>query len=139
MAFRIDSGLMHGLFADAHEEMLQLVERPFGIKERGLFRGVATADSAFRMTPMAARSAIERVSIGRCLPVAKVRTVPTATDAARHPGLFDRFADHHAILLELLGQNSVQEGVAAAVQRQDENGENFGLFQIDEMDATGRR
>lgn len=49
----------------------------------------------------------QAVSIGRCLPIAEIRTVPAPADTASHSRLLDRFAYQHAILLKLLCQNCV--------------------------------
>ena len=44
-----------------------------------------------------------------------------------------------AVLLELLGQDGVEEGVAARVEGQDEDGEDLGLLQGDQVEARARR
>ena len=41
-----------------------------------------------------------------------------------------------AYLFELFGQNGVQEGIATAVQRQNENRKDFGLFQINQINSS---
>ena len=79
------------------------------------------------------------VCVARCGPVAEVGTVPAASDSARHPRLFDGFADHDAVLFELLGQDGVQERITARIERQDEDGEDFGLFQRHELHSEGSR
>ncbi len=63
----------------------------------------------------AARAAVEAVGVGRGLAVAKVAGVATAPDAARDARLLDRLADHDAVLLELLGEDGVEEWVEAAI------------------------
>lgn len=80
----------------------------------------------------------EAVRVARRLAVAEVGTVAAPADAARHPRLLDRLADHDAVLLELLREDGVQERVAARVERQDEHGEDLGLLERDEAEA-GRR
>jgi len=71
----------------------------------------------------------QAVGVGGRLPVAEVGAVPATADAPGDARLLDRLADHHAVLLELLGEYGVQERVAARVQRQHEHGEHLGLFQ----------
>lgn len=61
--------------------------------------------------------------------------MPASPDPSGHPGLLDPLADEHAVLLELLGEDGVQEGVGAAVEGQHEDGEHFGLLQGDEVGA----
>ena len=56
-----------------------------------------------------------------------------SSDTSSDSRFFNGLADHNAILLELLGQNSVQEWIATTVQGQDEDGEDFGLFKIDQV------
>ena len=48
-------------------------------------------------------------------------------------------ANGDAVLLELLGENGVEEGVAARVEGQDEDGEYLGLLQRDQVEARARR
>ena len=64
------------------------------------------------------------------LAVAKVAGVAATADAARHARLLNGLADHDAVLLELLGENGVEEGVEAAVQRQDKYREHLGATQF---------
>lgn len=52
--------------------------------------------------------------------------------------LFDRLADEHAIFLELLCQYCVEEGIAAGIKWQYENGKNFCLLERNEL-KTERR
>ena len=87
---------------------------------------------------MGSGSAIERISVGRCLSVTKVRTMSAPSNASSDSRFFNGLADHNAILLELLGQNSVQERIATTVQGQDENGEDLGLFKIDQVYSSSR-
>ena len=61
------------------------------------------------------------------------------SDASRNPRLFYGLADHDTIFLELFGQDCVEEGIAARVERQDENGEDFGRVQRDEVGSKTRR
>ncbi len=84
---------------------------------------------------MTARSRVEAVSIGWRLPVAEVGTVPATSNPAGNSGLLDGLANHDAVLLELLGQDGIQEGVAAAVQGEDENGEDLGLLKTDQLQS----
>ena len=44
-----------------------------------------------------------------------------------------------AVLLELLGQDGVEEGVAARVEGQDEDGEDLGLLQGDQVEPSASR
>ena len=55
-----------------------------------------------------------------------------SSNASGHSGFLDGFANHHAVFLELFGQDGVQEGIAAGIEWQDENGEDFGLFHGDQ-------
>ena len=48
-------------------------------------------------------------------------------------------ANGDAVLLELLGEDGVEEGVAARVEGQDEDGEDLGLLQRDQVQARARR
>jgi hypothetical protein len=73
----------------------------------------------------AARAAVETVGVGWRLAVAEVAGMAASPDAACHARFLDGLADHDAILLELLGENGVKEGVETAVQRQDEHSENL--------------
>ena len=84
-----------------------------------------------------AAATVETVGVGRSLSVAEVAAVATPPDTSRHSALFYCLADHHTVLLELLGEDGVQEGVAAGVQRQNEHGKYFGSFQGDQMETTG--
>lgn len=81
----------------------------------------------------------ERICIRRRVPIAEIRTVPTPADAPRHPGLLDGLADQHAVLLELLRQDGIEERVAARVERQYEDGEDLGLLQGNQMQSEGGR
>ena len=44
-----------------------------------------------------------------------------------------------AVLLELLGEDGVEKGVAARVEGQDEDGEDLGLLQGDQVEASASR
>ena len=48
-------------------------------------------------------------------------------------------ANGDAVLLELLGEDGVEEGIAARVEGQDEDGEDLGLLQRDQVQARARR
>ena len=48
-------------------------------------------------------------------------------------------ANGDAVLLELLGEDGVEEGIAARVEGQDEDGEDLGLLQRDQVEARARR
>ncbi len=73
----------------------------------------------------AAGAAVEAVGVGWRLAVAEVAGMAASPDTACHARFLDGFADHDAILLELLGENGVEEGVETAVQRQNEHSENL--------------
>ena len=75
-----------------------------------------------RATPTAA---VEAVGVGRGLSVAEVAAVATSPDTAGHSALLYCLADHHAVLLELFRENSVEKWVAAGVKWQDKYGENL--------------
>lgn len=77
------------------------------------------------------RSLHQRIGVCWRVTVAKIRTVSTTANATRHPRLLNRLADHHAVLLKLLRQDGVQEGVAARVKGQNEDSEHFCLLQRD--------
>lgn len=84
------------------------------------------------------RSVDQAVGVDGRLSVAEVGAVPAPADAPGHPGLLDRLADQHAVLLELLGQYRVEERVAAGVERQHEHGEHLRLFQRDQLQPERR-
>ena len=86
----------------------------------------------------AATAAVETVGVCWCLSVAEVAAVATPPDAPGYSALFYCLTDHHTVLFELLGQDGVQEGVAAGVQWQNEHGKYFGSFQGYQMETTGR-
>ena len=73
----------------------------------------------------AATAAVETVGVGRGLSVAEVAAVSTPPDTPGYSALLYCLADHHAVLLELLRQDGVQEGVAAAVQGQYKDREHL--------------
>ena len=73
--------------------------------------------------------AVETVGVGWSLSVTEVAGMTTSPNTSGNSALLDGLADHHAVLLELLGEDRVEERVAAAVQRQDKDGENFGSLQ----------
>ena len=73
--------------------------------------------------------AVETVGVGRSLSVTEVAGMTTSPNTSGNSALLDGLADHHAVLLELLGEDGVQEGVTAAVQGKNKDGENFGSFQ----------
>lgn len=77
------------------------------------------------------------IRVRRRVSVAEVRTMPTPADSTRHSGLFYGLADHHAVLLELLSEDRVEKGIAARIQREDEDCEHFGLFQRDQVQSKG--
>ena len=83
--------------------MLQFIERPFGIEQIWLFRGIATADRSPRMRTMTSASGIERISIGWCLAITEIGTVATSTDSSGNSGFFNSFAYHNAVLKNLNG------------------------------------
>jgi hypothetical protein len=72
-----------------------------------------------------AGAAVEAVGVGWRLAVAEVAGMAASPDAACHARFLDGLADHDAILLELLGENGVEEGVETAVQRQHEHSEHL--------------
>ena len=84
-----------------------------------------------------ATAAVETVGVGRGLSVAEVAAVPAPSYTTGHSTLLNSLADHHAVLLELLGEDGVEEGVAAGVEGQHEHGENFGSFQGYQVETTG--
>ena len=73
----------------------------------------------------APRSTVDAVGVCRCLPIAEVAGMTTATNSSRNSGLLDGLANHDAILLELFGEDSVEEGIATTVERKNENCEHF--------------
>ena len=85
------------------------------------------------------RITLHTVGISGRLSVTEIRTVATASNAASNSRLLDGLADHDAVLLELLGENGVEERVAARVQRQDEHREDFGFLQRHELQPEGGR
>lgn len=62
-----------------------------------------------------------------------------SADPAGHARLLDGLADEDAILFELLGQDGVEERIAAGIERQDEDGEDFGFLERNELEAGGGR
>ena len=86
-----------------------------------------------------ATAAVETVGVGRGLSVAEVAAVPAPSYTTGHSTLLNSLADHHTVLLELLGQDGVEEGVAARVEGEDEDGEDLGRLQRDEVQAEAGR
>ena len=117
---------------EAAEESLQLVQRPpWADLVRLLGVAVAVAPVVHvvpRVAPTSA-PAVDAVRVGRGLPVAEVARVATPSDSSRHSRLLDCLADHHAVLLELLGEDCVEEGVAAAVEWKNKHCEDFRRLQ----------
>ena len=83
------------------------------------FFGCAAAVLRILGVISASGTAVQTVRIGRGLSVTKITAVATAPDPTCHARFFNRFADHDAILLELFGQDRVEERVTTAVQRED--------------------
>jgi len=54
----------------------------------------------------------QTVGVSRRLPVAEVGAVSTPADASGHSGLFDGFAYHHAVFLELFRQYGIEKRIA---------------------------
>ena len=127
--------LVHVLVAT--QEALDLIHGPPGRDLLDLL-DVAVAVDGVLSVGAAPAAAVEAVGVGRGLAVAEVARVPTPSNAPRDPTLLDGLADHHTVLLELLGQDGVEEGVAAAVKRQHEHGEHLGRLQRDELRPAGR-
>ena len=113
-----------------------LLGRPLLIPQQ--FR-VAGARGGVVVLVFTRRPVGQTVGVGRRLPVAEIRTVPATTYPPCHPALFDRLTYHHTILLELFGQDRVQERVAARVEREDEHGEDLRLLQRHQLEPEGRR
>lgn len=111
----------------------RVLRQQFGGR-RGDVEGGAGARRVFARRPVD-----HAVGVGRRLAVAEVGAVAATADAPGDARLLDRFADEHAVLLELLGEDGVEEGVAARVERQDEHGEHLGLLQRDELQSERRR
>ena len=84
-----------------------------------------------------ATAAVETVGVGRGLSVAEVAAVPAPSYTTGHSTLLNSLADHHAVLLELLGQDGVQEGVAAGVERENKDCEDLGSLQRYQMETAG--
>ena len=82
---------------------------------------------------MCSTSTIQAICVGWGLSVAKIGAMATSANTSGDPGLFNSFANHHTIFLELFSQNSIEEWVAARVQWQNEDCKDLGLFQGDEM------
>lgn len=63
-------------------------------------------------------------------PMGKVRVFVLAPDpdVLVDSGLLDGFTEHDAVLFKLLREDRVEKGIAAGVQRQDEDGKDLGLF-----------
>ena len=118
---------------ESTEESLQLVQRPPWADLVWLL-GVAVAvhppvvHCVPRVTS-ASTAAVDAVRVRRCLSVAEVAGVATPSDSSRHSRLFNCLADHHTVLLELLGEDCIEEGVAAAVEWKDEHCEDFCRLQ----------
>ena len=80
---------------------------------------------------------VETVGVGGGLSVAEVAAVATPPDAPCYSALLYCLTDHHAVLFELLRQDGVQEGVAAGVQWENKDSEDFGSFQGYQMETAG--
>ena len=118
------------------EQYLHLIYRPPG-RHLLHFLHVAVTVRGVLGVGAAATPAVETVGVGWCLPVTEVAAVATPSNTAGHSALLYCLADHHAVLLELLGEDGVEEGVAAGVEGQHEHGENFGSFQGYQVETTG--
>ena len=126
---------------EAAEESLQLVQRPPRADLVRLLRVAVAVAPVVHVVPRVASAsapAVDAVCVGRRLPVAEVARVPAPSDPSCHSRLLDRLADHHAVLLELLGEDRVEEGVAAAVEGEDEHCEDFRCLQGDQARSPGR-
>ena len=119
----------------AAQEALDLVQWPPGRDFLDLL-DVAVAMDGVLGVGAAPAAAVEAVGVGRSLAVAEVARVSAPPDAPGHSALLDRLADHDAVLLELLGQDGVEEGVAAAVKRQHEHSEHLGRLQRYQLGAA---
>ena len=110
------------------QQTLDLVQRPPRADLLHLLDVAVAVDAVLGVGPAPA-PAVEAVGVGGGLAVAEVAAVAAPPDAPGHAALLYRLADHHAVLLELLGQDGVQEGVAAAVERQHKHREHLGGLQ----------
>lgn len=88
---------------------------------------------------MCARSTVDAVGVGWRLSVAEVGGVPAPSDPPGDARFLDGLANHDAVLFELLGQDGVEEGVAAGVEGEDEDGEDLGRLQGNEVQAEAGR
>ena len=126
---------------EAAEESLQLVQGPPGADLVRLLRVAVAVAPVVHVVPRVAAAttaAVDAVRVGRRLSVAEVARMPTPTDSSGHSRLLDRLADHHAVLLELLGEDRVEERIAAAVEGKDEHREDFRRLQGDQTRSPGR-
>ena len=106
------------------QQTLDLVQRPPRADLLHLLDVAVAVDTVLGVGPAPA-AAVEAVGVGGGLAVAEVAAVSAPADAPGHATLLYRLADHHTVLLELLGQDGVQEGVAAAVQGQYKDREHL--------------
>ena len=49
------------------------------------------------------------------IPITEIGAVPASANSSGNPRFFNSFANHNTILLKLLGQNGIEEWVAATV------------------------
>ena len=114
------------------EESLQLVQRPPGADLVRLLGVAVAVPAVVHVVPRVAAATtatVDAVRVRRRLSVAEVARMSTPTDSSGHSRLLDRLADHHAVLLELLGQDGVEEGITAGVERQNKDSEDLGSLQ----------
>lgn len=99
---------------------------------------LGTAAGASLVSVLSGGTVHQAVGVGRRLAIAEIGAVSAASYSSGHPRLLYGLADEHTVLLELFGENGIQERVAAGVERQDEDREDLGLFQSDELQSEGR-
>lgn len=105
-----DSGLCSPVLGGEVDALDARVLRQQLGRRRGDVEGRAGAGRV-----LARRAVHHAVGVGRRLAVAEVGAVAAAADAPGDARLLDRLADEHAVLLELLREDGVEEGVAARV------------------------
>ena len=85
----------------------------------------------------AATATVQTVGVGWRLSVTEVAAVAAPPDTPGYSALLYSLAYHHTVLLELLGEDGVEEWVAAGVQWENKDSENLGSFQGYQMETAG--
>ena len=50
------------------------------------------------------------------IPITEIGAMSASANSSGNPRFFNSFANHNTVLLKLLGQNGIEEGIATTVQ-----------------------